>query len=173
MNTTFKAKELAVELSTFAGDFAWLHAYWSERADHAGMADWTAIKLVEFPSTILPWLVVMDVVEDERAFVFRYWGTERTNLQGVDMTGRSVKELKIPGLADAMLHQNERAVAARAPILFLNRFETPSGVPVQYEALRLPVTEGGEQVAKVLALSRFIDEQEYIERHETKGPTPI
>lgn len=173
MNTIFNAKELPVDPSTFAGDFAWLYAYWSEHANHDGMPDWASIKLVEFPSSILPWLVIMDVVEDDRCFIFRYWGTERTNLQGVDMTGRSVKELKIPGLADAMLHQNERAVAARAPILFLNRSATPSGVPVQYEALRLPVTDGGEQVAKVLALSRFIDEQEYTKRHETKGPMPI
>ena len=173
MSDAFSAEELPVDPSTFTGDFAWLHGYWAARAGANGMPAWTDIRLVEFPATILPWLVVMDVVSDTRSFVFRYWGTERTNLQGVDMTGKSVKELKIPGLAAAMLHQNERAVAARAPILYRNRFVAPSGLTVQYEALRLPVTNGGECVDKVLALSRFVDDQDVVLRNSELEPTPV
>jgi hypothetical protein len=173
VSDAFSAEELTVDPSTFVGDFAWLHGYWSTRAGANGMPAWADIRLVEFPSAILPWLVVMDVVADHRAFIFRYWGTERTNLQGVDMTGKSVKELKIPGLAAAMLHQNERAVAARGPILYLNRFATPSGRVVQYEALRLPVTDGGEQVAKVLALSRYIEDKTPLYPEDETDPQPV
>lgn len=173
MNDAFSAEELPVDPSAFTGDFAWLHGYWAARAGANGMPAWADIRLVEFPATILPWLVVMDVVADHRGFVFRYWGTERTNLQGADMTGKSVKELKIPGLADAMLHQNERAVAARGAVLYLNRFTAPSGRTVQYEALRLPVTDGGECVGKVLALSRYIEDNEAIFLNEDEGPRPV
>ena len=173
MSDAFSAEELSVDPSTFTGDFAWLHAYWAGRSGATGMPNWADIRLVEFPATVLPWLVVMDVVADERKFVFRYWGTERTNLQGVDMTGKSVRELKIPGLADAMLHQNERAVAARGAILYLNRFTTPSGRAVKYEALRLPVTDGGERVGKVLALSRYIEDKEATFPDEDEGSQPV
>lgn len=173
MNDAFSAEELPVDPSAFTGDFAWLHGYWAARAGANGMPAWADIRLVEFPATILPWLVVMDVVADHRGFVFRYWGTERTNLQGADMTGKSVKELKIPGLADAMLHQNERAVAARGAVLYLNRFTAPSGRTVQYEALRLPITDGGECVGKVLALSRYIEDNEAIFLNEDEGPRPV
>ncbi|MAY66769.1 MAG: hypothetical protein CMM77_06550 [Rhodospirillaceae bacterium] len=173
MSDAFAAKELPVDPSTFTGDFAWLHGYWAERAGANGMPAWADIRLVDFPASILPWLVVMDVVADDRCFVFRYWGTERTNLQGVDMTGKSVKELKIPGLATAMLHQNERAVAARGPILYLNRFSAPSGRAVQYEALRLPVTEGGERVGKVLALSRYIEGKSPFHPEDDATPQPV
>ncbi|PIW28365.1 MAG: hypothetical protein COW30_07745 [Rhodospirillales bacterium CG15_BIG_FIL_POST_REV_8_21_14_020_66_15] len=173
MSDTFSAKELTVDPSTFTGDFAWLYAYWAERAGHGGLPAWADIRLIEFPATILPWLVIMDVVDDARRFVFRYWGTERTNLQRVDMTGKSVKELKIPGLAPAMLHQNECAVAARAPILFLNNFVAPSGLTVRYQALRLPLTDGGGDVDKILALSRFIDDAATVRRRAEEGPTPV
>lgn len=173
VSDAFSAEELPVDPSTFTGDFAWLHGYWTARAGTNGMPAWADIRLVEFPAAILPWLVVMDVVADARSFVFRYWGTERTNLQGVDMTGKSVKELKIPGLAAAMLHQNERAVAARAPILYLNRFTVPSGLTVRYAALRLPVTDGGERVSKVLALSRFFEDKEARYLDEETGARPV
>lgn len=173
VSDAFSAEELSVDPSTFTGDFAWLHGYWAARAGANGMPAWADIRLVDFPATILPWLVIMDVVADHRSFVFRYWGTERTNLQGIDMTGKSVKELKIPGLAAAMLHQNERAVAARGAILYLNRFTTPSGRAVKYEALRLPVTDGGERVGKVLALSRYIGDEEARFFDEETGPRPV
>ena len=107
----FSAAELPVDPDTLTGDFAWLHAYCAERSGPTGMAQWSDIRLVDFPSSLLPVLVIMDVVDDARAFVFRYWGTERTNLQGVDMTGKSVMDLATPGLAEGMLQNNPGVVA--------------------------------------------------------------
>jgi hypothetical protein len=173
VSDAFSATELDVDPSAFTGDFAWLYGYWGQRVGEFGIPCWSDIQLVDFPSHILPLLVVMDVADDDRAFVFRYWGTERTNLQGVDMTGKSVKDLAIPGLADAMLHQNQRAVAERGPILFLNSFVAQSGVTVVYEALRLPVSDGGGEVDKVIALSTFIKNDLPRRYDDTQSPTPV
>lgn len=137
------------------------------------MPQWSDIHLVDFPATLLPWLVVMDVVADARSFVFRYFGTERVAMQRVDMTGKSVMDLQVPGLAKAMLEQNQRAVAARAPVIFRNSFIAPIGLPVAYDALRLPVTDDGKSVGKVLALSRFVNVAPQALRKRVDQPTPV
>jgi hypothetical protein len=169
---TFKGEELPVDSDRFTGDFAWLHAYCAERAGPCGLPQWSDIRLVDFPSSLLPLLVIMDVVDDARAFVFRYWGTERTNLQGVDMTGRSVLELEIPGLAAAMLEQNRRAVEARMPILYRNSFKSPTGRIIEYDALRLPVLDGAD-IGKVFAVSQFIAGHEASPPGHRDHPTPV
>ena len=168
----FSAAELPVDPDTLTGDFAWLHGYCAERSGPTGMAQWSDIRLVDFPSSLLPVLVIMDVVDDARAFVFRYWGTERTNLQGVDMTGKSVMDLAIPGLAEGMLEQNLRAVEARGPILYRNCFRSPSGRVVEYDALRLPVLDGSD-ISKVFAVSQFIAGHEVSPPGPRDHPTPV
>jgi len=167
------AEELVFDPKDLHGDLAWLHAYWRDRAGGRAMPLWSDVHLVDFPSTLLPWLVIMDVVADSRRFVFRYFGTERVAMQRVDMTGKSVMDLKIPGLAQAMLEQNERTVEVKAPVIFRNSFVAPSGLPVTYDAMRLPVTDDGTAVGKILALSRYLDASPHTLRQHDGKPTPV
>ena len=173
MTIGLTAEEQTFDPKDLTGNLAWLHAYWLGRAGPSGMPHWTDIHLVDFPSTLLPWLVVMDVVADDRRFVFRYFGTERVAMQRIDMTGKSVMELQIPGLAQAMLEQNQRTVEKRAPVIFRNSYVAPSGLPVAYDAMRLPVTDDGERVGKILALSRFVDIAPQALRKRFEKPTPV
>lgn len=173
MSRGFSARELTFDPAILKGDCVWLHAYWAERAGDAGMPYWHDIQLIDFPNSVLPILVIMDVVPDDRLFVFRYFGTERVRLQHIEMTGKSVRQLEIPGLADAMVEQNSRTVEARAPVLYRNSFRAPNGLVVEYDALRLPVTDDGENVGKVLALSHFISDRDQILKDPHSGPTPV
>ena len=89
----------------------------------------------EIPPRLLPCISIVDVVNDERRYVYRLVGTADVQVRGHDPTGKSVIEGFFgPSVEDA-LSCYDRVVATKAPVLdpvpftATNRFCSPSRSP--------------------------------------------
>lgn len=63
----------------------------------------SGLSLEFIPPKLLPWSVVVDVETDPLDFRFRFWGTERTNLIGAEMSGKLLSNI-----ADETMRQGNR-----------------------------------------------------------------
>ncbi|MEK9722789.1 MAG: hypothetical protein VW405_04805 [Rhodospirillaceae bacterium] len=61
-------------------------------------ADLVGFHLDELEPAVLPWAIVVDVEDDGADFRYRFWGTERTNLIGAEMSGRRRSELRVQSM---------------------------------------------------------------------------
>jgi hypothetical protein len=59
-------------------------AYWEELRGDLVTPPWRAFDWMRLPPAVIPWCAVVDVHEDPLDFVYRFWGTARTALQGRD-----------------------------------------------------------------------------------------
>ena len=105
------------------------------------------------PRRALPGISIVQVVQDERRYVYRLVGTEDVEVRGHDPTGKSVLEGFFAPSAEDALACYDRVVASQAPLLDPTRFIAPSGKYVTEETLFLPLSEDGINVSKILVYS--------------------
>lgn len=116
---------------------------------------------VEMPRQLLPGICIIDVVADERRYVYRLVGTEDVEVRGNDPTGKSVVEGYFGPSAEDALSCYDRVVETRAPILDPTPFTAPSGKWINEETLFLPLSDDGERVNKILVFSYSRDTRRY------------
>ncbi len=86
-----KATTVAPDLSGFTPDIAAFCGYWDGKRRGRSMparCDIDPAEIVPF----LPGIMLVDVVADERRFVYRLVGTREVAMRGRDPTGKSVGE---------------------------------------------------------------------------------
>ena len=105
------------------------------------------------PRRVLPRISIVEVVQDDRRYVYRLVGTGDVEVRGNDPTGKSVLEGFFGPSAEDALACYDRVVATRAPLLDATPFTAPSGKFVEEETLFLPLSEDGINVSKILVYS--------------------
>ena len=105
------------------------------------------------PRRVLPGISIVEVVQDDRRYVYRLVGTGEVEVRGNDPTGKSVLEGFFAPSAEDALACYDRVVATRAPLLDPMPFTAPSGKYVAEETLFLPLSEDGVNVSKILVYS--------------------
>jgi hypothetical protein len=130
-----------------------LYHYWLEKCGDRGMPLRSDIDPITIPRTSLPGISLIDVVQDDRRYVYRLVGTGDVEVRGNDPTGKSVLEGFFAPSADDALACYDRVVATRAPLLDPMPFTAPSGKFVTEETLFLPLSEDGINVSKILVYS--------------------
>jgi hypothetical protein len=105
------------------------------------------------PRRVLPGISIVEVVQDDRRYVYRLVGTGDVEVRGNDPTGKSVLEGFFAPNAEDALTCYDRVVATRAPLLDPMPFTPPSGKYVTEETLFLPLSEDGINVSKILVYS--------------------
>ncbi len=128
--------------------------------------------MVKLPLASIPWCSVVDVVHDPIDFIFRFWGSARTNLQGRDLTGLSVRELRPEEFARMVFLHDAQVVEVKQPIHSVTRFETAHDDPGTCEFLRLPFSDDGETVSAIMALSSY-NEAGIRAMHQIFGTKPF
>ncbi len=112
--------------------------------------DWFA-----YPVLVIPYLAVADVVDDGADFRYRFWGTAHTAIFHQDYTHALVSDVQPAEIAQGLMRQYERVIAAGAPCLFM--FEVLGGpnndLPVRETSLRMPYSGDGEAVTQIVSLS--------------------
>lgn len=69
-----------------------LYEYWLNKCGSRLMPRRSDIDPTEIPPQLLPGISIVDVVSDDRRYVYRLMGTAEVQARGFDPTGRSVLE---------------------------------------------------------------------------------
>ena len=130
-----------------------LYEYWLTACGMRRMPMRTDIDPTRIPPQILPGISLVEVVPDERRYVYRLVGTGEVEVRGSDPTGKSVLEGFFGPSAEDALACYDRVVATGAPFLDPVPFITPSGRHVMEETIFLPLSDDGINVNKILVFS--------------------
>jgi hypothetical protein len=100
----------------------------------------------------LPYVTLVDVVDDERRFVYRLVGTMEVALRGGDPTGRSVVEAFFGRSAETVLRKYEAVCTTRAPYHECDDYQVVDRY-VGEENLFMPLSDDGVRVNKIFVFS--------------------
>jgi hypothetical protein len=102
---------------------------------------------------LLPGICLVDVVPDERRYVYRLVGTADVAVRGSDPTGKSVREACFAPSPENALSCYDTVVSTKAPLLDPEPFTAPNGRYVTEETLFLPLSSDGTNVNMVLVFT--------------------
>jgi hypothetical protein len=130
-----------------------LYEYWRTKCGDRRMPMRSDVDPTAIPPQILRGISIVEVVPDERRYVYRLIGTGEAEVRGNDPTGKSVKEAYFGPSADDALACYDSVVSTRSPLLDTAPFTTPDGRYVTEETIFLPLSDDGENVQKILVFS--------------------
>jgi hypothetical protein len=128
-------------------------AYWREKAGSAAMPSRAQIDPVEMRS-FLRKILLIDVMENGD-FVYRLCGTEITEANRQDLTGRRADEVSLGASAPQFIDAYRRTIAAQAPVFFIGRMWWQDRGYVSFEQVMLPLSSDGAAVDKLLCVVDF------------------
>ncbi len=130
-----------------------LYTYWRGKCRGDVLPRRTDIDPTEIPR-LLPYLTIVEVVPDQRRFVYRLVGTKEVEVRGQDPTGKSVAEAYYgPSVDEAHSFYNQ-VVATGRPVYDDSPFIGPDGRYNDDEMLFLPLSDDGRQVTRILLISQ-------------------
>ncbi|WP_395022428.1 PAS domain-containing protein [Dongia sp.] len=124
-------------------------AYWRAKAGTRRMPARADIDPAEM-KPYLPRVSLIDVVADERRFVYRLVGTEEAALRGYDPTGRSVGEGYFGPNRELAFQHYQYPVEHRAPFCYRGDFEVADGSVENEDVVFLPLSEDDDKVNMIL-----------------------
>jgi len=95
---------------------------------------------------------LVDVVADERRFVYRLVGTMEVALRGRDPTGQSIAQAYFGRSIEDVLLKYDTVCKTRAPFYEIDDFQIVDRY-VNEENLFVPLSDDGETVNKILVFS--------------------
>jgi hypothetical protein len=124
-------------------------AYWRAKAGTRRMPARRDIDPAEL-KPYLPRISLIDVVPDERRFVYRLVGTEEAALRGYDPTGKPVGEGYFGPNRELAFKHYGYPVEHRAPFCYRGDFDAQDGAIETEDVIFLPLSEDGESVNMIL-----------------------
>ncbi len=126
--------------------------YWlGLRGDRLGPS-WREFDLMALPAKVLPTTQVVDWLPERGEFRFRYCGTGYTAIHGIDLTGKSPRDLPFKGLGDFIHAEYLGVVRDREPNMVSYGYRD-GGVFVEIETcLRLPLSDDGHSVTGIVTV---------------------
>jgi len=138
-----------------------IHEYWLRKCGARRMPARTDIDPTEMAPKWLPGICLVDVVPDERRYVYRLVGTGEVEVRGEDPTGKPVGENFFGFSAEDALSCYDRVVQRRAPFLDASPFRAVTGRYVTEETVFLPLSDDGINVNKILVFAHSRDLKPY------------
>ena len=93
----------------------------------------------------------MDIAADGKSMVYRFWGTQLTIYRGFDYTNRSPLEIPPLELGRFIVESYLTTAADKKPCLDIEEYLSPTGRKGVKSVLRLPLSDDGETVNRVVA----------------------
>ncbi len=137
-------------------------SYWEEKRGDRIAPAWGEFQLHHLPSDVIPWCVVVDVQRDPLDFVYRFWGTARTMLQGQDCTGSSCLTVLPQEIGKKLFREYSELLQRAAPICVTTKGVDEARQPVQYNFLRLPLSSDGETINTLFSYSQNDGAKRYL-----------
>ena len=126
-------------------------AYWESKRNGRTMPRRSDIDPAEFVG-LLPNIMLVDVVDDDRRFVYRLVGTGEVQVRGHDPTGKSVRDGYFAATPDAAEERYQKVCNSRAPYYEVDNFQVVHRYVCEAN-LFLPLSEDGETVNMILVFS--------------------
>lgn len=122
--------------------------YWEERRRGRLMPARAEIDPLDL-RLFLPGIILIDVVDDARRYVYRLVGTREVAMRGRDPTGKSVIDGYFATSLQEALSILDRVVASRAPLFLHRDFTAPDGRLGNEDMVMMPLSDDGETVNKL------------------------
>ena len=101
------------------------------------------------PLKILPWSVVVDVLEGKGNYLFRFFGTERVQLIGAELTGKKVDQIPDEYMREGNRTEYDHVREMAEPVLCQTPFTTPTGLASVRLSIRLPMLDQNGDVSMI------------------------
>ena len=131
-----------------------LYRYWDAKRGGRKMprrSDIDPAELVPF----LPRVMIVDVVDDERRYVYRLVGTREVDARGRDPTGRPVGEAFIGSSREKVLANYDRVLMTGRPYVDIDTVITVEDKLDDSQVIFLPMSEDDQQVSQILVYTVF------------------
>lgn len=132
-----------------------VYRYWDGKRTGRLMPRRADLDPLEIPK-LLPDMGLVDVVPDERRYVYRLIGTNEALMRGRDPTGQAVKDAYFGTSVDSVYLNYDAVVRTRAPVLDRDPSRTSDFRYITHETIFLPLSEDGETVNMVLFLTVYV-----------------
>jgi len=126
-------------------------AYWESKRNGRAMPARRDIDPVDIKG-LLPNMMLVDVVDDDRRFVYRLVGTGEVQLRGHDPTGKSVRDGYFAATPSDAEARYQRIVDTKAPYYEEDNFKMVDRYVCEAN-LFLPLSTDGQTVNMVLVFS--------------------
>jgi hypothetical protein len=126
-----------------------LYEYWDRKRGGRRMPARPDIDPAEFVPH-LPGIMLVDVVADERRYVYRLVGTREVEARGQNPTGRAVGESFHGSSRENVLRNYDTVCHERSPLFDDYHFAAPSGRLIDEQAIFLPLSADGETVSQIM-----------------------
>jgi hypothetical protein len=103
----------------------------------------------------LPRLMIVDVVDDERRYVYRLVGTREVEARGRDPTGRPVGEAFIGSSREKVLANYDRVFMTGRPYVDTGTVITVEDKLDDSHVIFLPISEDDQKVSQILVYTVF------------------
>ncbi len=120
--------------------------YWRAKCGDRAMPARADIDPLDIPR-ILPYVYLVDVLDDPPDFAYRLLGTDVVANTKIDYTGRKLSELEAEGTQGRLAEIYRRVRDAGLPSVDRIRYESRSGNVKIYENVLAPVSEDGRRVS--------------------------
>jgi len=128
-------------------DLAALHRVWLEARDAAG-ARWPArLDMIEIPTRLLPYVMILDLERDPRPLLrVRLAGTYVCDKYGRELKGHTTDDFFAPQDARNVVESALRSAESSEPDLARREYITLNGGLWRYVRLILPLSRNGQSV---------------------------
>ena len=150
--STVSADEVAQRIAASHESVRAVHDYWHGKAAGRPMPARADIDPVDLKS-YLPMIILIDVVDDDRRFVYRLVGTREVAARGDDPTGKSVIEAHFSSTAEEAVAIYDHVRTSRRPFCFRDPFPAPDGRIEVDDIVFLPLSDDAERVNMILVYS--------------------
>ncbi|WP_374370128.1 PAS domain-containing protein [Dongia sp.] len=136
-------------LDAMPADIQALYHYWDRQRGERLMparGDLDPLDMKPF----LPGLLLVDVVADDRLYVYRLVGTREVELRGKDPTGLAVVDNAFCADPSHALRNYDQVVLSRAPWIDTTPHLSADRHKLSLESIFLPLSSNGTEVDKIL-----------------------
>lgn len=126
-----------------------LFAYWQSRRNGRSMPSRADIDPLDIPR-LLPFVVLVDVLENPRDYRYRLVGTDVAQSTGLDFTGTLLSESTPAKVFDRIFADYDHVVDERRPVYSEDRVAWQQRDYLRYKRIALPLSDDGEQVNMLL-----------------------
>jgi len=129
--------------------------YWESLRRGDMVPRWQYFDWKDVHPKLVPGIAVYDILEGGKDFRVRFWGTAATDLFGFDPSGQLVSDVNHYGVLTNLYRDAPKVMAAAKPIGTVHTFVLKSGIELEIPLIRLPFSEDGQSVSKILTLENL------------------
>lgn len=128
---------------------------WKGWSGDAFAPQWRSDNLLAIQAPLRRGTMVVDYIPETRDFLVRFWGTDLVEAFGIDLTGRLLSAKQDQGVMSSFRESARTVIERRAPQALLHRIKSPQGIERLYPVIRLPFSDDGESVTKIMTVENI------------------